>query len=113
IRYSEGKGRGVYASREIPAETVVEISPVLLFTREEYEEHGKYTMLDHYTFKWRDGRSALALGLGSLFNHSENPNVSFVLDPSSESIRYTTFRTVREGEELCIFYGHRLWFRPE
>lgn len=26
---------------------------------------GKYTVLDHYTFNWPDGRMALALGLGA------------------------------------------------
>ncbi|KAL1743623.1 hypothetical protein HDZ31DRAFT_83296 [Schizophyllum fasciatum] len=110
IKYSQGKGRGVYASREIPAQTLLEISPVLLFDRHEYANHGRHTLLDHYTFVWKDGRMALALGLGSLFNHSGAPNVSYTLDPATESIRYTTTRRVRPGEELCIFYGHTLWF---
>jgi len=52
------------ASRYIPKKTIVEISPVLFFTKQEYEEHGKHTVLDHYTFNWKDGRMALALGLG-------------------------------------------------
>ena len=111
---------------------MIEISPALLFNKEEYAEHGKHTILDHYTFKWPDGRMALALGLGacrvtmfsmieiqhcktivgSLFNHSDTPNVSFSLDTSTESIRYTTSRTVNTDEELCIFYGHKLWFDP-
>ena len=56
---------GALASRTIPARTIVEISPVLLFSSEEYEAHGKHTVLDHYTFKQRDGRMALALGLGA------------------------------------------------
>ncbi|KAG6877127.1 hypothetical protein C0993_010079 [Termitomyces sp. T159_Od127] len=73
---------------------------------------GKFTVLDDYTFKWSDGRMALALGLGSLFNHSEQPNVSYVLDRSTESIGYTTVRDIAPGEELCIFYGHNLWFKP-
>ena len=84
IEYAEGKGRGVYgehppqpmqtrfpdtiqylaACREIPAQTLIEVSPVLLFSAQEYAEHGKHTVLDHYTFVWRDGRMALALGLG-------------------------------------------------
>lgn len=55
------------ASRPIPAQTLIEVSPVLLFSADEYEAHGKYTALDHYTFKWRDGRMALALGLGWYF----------------------------------------------
>ncbi|KIK69616.1 hypothetical protein GYMLUDRAFT_236120 [Collybiopsis luxurians FD-317 M1] len=112
IQHSEEKGRGVYASRKIPKQTVVEISPVLLFGAEEYEKHGKYTVLDHYTFKWKDGRMALALGLGSLFNHSNSPNVSYTLNPQTESIRYETVRDINEDEELCIFYGHKLWFDP-
>ncbi|KAI5120772.1 hypothetical protein M0805_004735 [Coniferiporia weirii] len=55
---------------------------------------------------------ALALGLGSLFNHSNSPNVSFSVSPSTETIRYMTTRSIKTGEELCIFYGHRLWFKP-
>lgn len=116
------------ASRELPRKELIEISPVLLFTPEEYEAHGKYTVLDHYTFKWRDGRMALALGLGmlivrirpdaclrfagSIFNHSKIPNISYTMDPDTESIRYATTRVIEEGEELCIFYGHKLWFEP-
>ena len=86
IKYSEEKGRGVYgvlaptvhhssiihqssssiASKPLPAHTLLEISPALLFSTEEYEAHGRHTVLDHYTFKWRDGKMALALGLGAL-----------------------------------------------
>ncbi|PIL35340.1 transcription factor [Ganoderma sinense ZZ0214-1] len=112
IEYAEGKGRGVYACREIPAQTVIEISPVLLFSAAEYEAHGRHTVLDHYTFVWRDRRMALALGLGSLFNHSQRPNVSYAADPATESIRYTTSRRILPDEELCTFYGHKLWFNP-
>jgi hypothetical protein len=38
---------------------------VLLFEQREYEEHGRFTLLDRYTFKWGDGRMALPLGLGT------------------------------------------------
>ena len=52
------------AARTITAQTVVEISPVLLFGKDEYGTYGKHTVLDHYTFVWKDGQYALALGLG-------------------------------------------------
>lgn len=48
--------------------------------------------------------------LGSLFNHSQQPNVTYTLDHETESIRYMTTRRIEEDEELCIFYGHKLWF---
>ncbi|KAJ8080714.1 tRNA-specific adenosine deaminase subunit tad3 [Marasmius tenuissimus] len=114
IQVTPGKGRGVFASRPITSNTLIEISPVLLFTKDEYERYGKHTVLDHYTFIWKDGtasgKMALALGLGSLFNHSPHPNVSYTLDTSTDSIQYRTCRDVEEGEELCIYYGSQLWF---
>ncbi|THH06806.1 hypothetical protein EW146_g9497 [Bondarzewia mesenterica] len=40
------------------------------------------------------------------------PNVTYNIDPSTESIRYTTTRQIEPDEELCIFYGNKLWFNP-
>ena len=50
--------------------------------------------------------------LGSLFNHSQTPNVSYNLDQDTQSIRFTTFRTISPGEELYICYGREedLWW---
>ena len=47
---------------------------------------------------------------GSLFNHSDSPNVSYSIDTATESIRFTTVRAVEPDEELCIFDGSNLWF---
>ena len=94
IRHTPTAGRGVFASHPIARDTVIEISPVLLFEAEEYKTHGQYTLLDSYTFIWekRAGGStmALALGLGSLFNHNPRANVSYELDRRAECIRYRT-----------------------
>lgn len=127
--------------------TIVDVSPLLLFSSDEYQTHGKYTgmflliwhieslmvilitVLDHYTYKLRDGRLALALGLGkhqvqyevehsvwtpwgSLFNHADPPNLKYTIDYLTESIRYETTRCIRQGEELTIWYGpaEKLWF---
>lgn len=87
IKYSESGGRRVYgalsavyhmeheieseaqfsaASRAIPAHTLLESSPALLFSAGEYEAHGRHTVLDRHSFRWTDGRMALALGLGGI-----------------------------------------------
>lgn len=34
------------------------------------------------------------------------------MESETESIRYTTARHISPDEELCIFYGHSLWFEP-
>ena len=53
---------------------------------------------------------AVALGLGSLFNHSTfKSNIGWIRDLSHQVIVYRALEDVLAGEELCINYG-RLWF---
>lgn len=42
-------GRGVFASKDIPARIVLEVSPVLVLDPTENEEYIKKTMLVNYT----------------------------------------------------------------
>ena len=51
---------------------------------------------------------ALALGLGSLFNHGGTTvatNLKYSIDKLQGTITYTTSRAVEVDEELCIWYG--------
>ena len=53
---------------------------------------------------------AVALGLGSLFNHSLlHQNVGWSKDVTGQCIVYRALRDIKAGEELCINYG-KLWF---
>ncbi len=114
------KGRGVFASQHIPKGTVVEVSPVLILTPEEVTRHTSQTVLQHYTYYWPnpcDPRGpqtqAIALGLGSMFNHSTlHQNIIWSRDITAETITYTAHRDIQAAEELCISYGNgRLWFQ--
>ncbi len=40
----------------------------------------RHTVLEHYLFNAKDGDMLLALGLGSLFNHSRRPNLDYRVD---------------------------------
>lgn len=55
---------------------------------------------------------ALALGLGSMFNHSTRAqNVRWSRNTEQDYIIYTSICDIQAGEELCISYGSRLlWF---
>jgi SET domain-containing protein len=66
-------------------------------------------------YKWFHGAVALPLGLGSIFNHSSDPNTGFMRDQHNRCIRYITLRDIAKDDELCISYGesHKLWFMDE
>ena len=123
LRTNTPKGRGIFATTSIPAGTIIEISPVLILTREENETHIEKTSLYHYTYNWplktilpETGTTitktqAVVLGLGSLFNHSSrDQNVGWLRDLERQVIIYKTLREIEEGEELSISYGERLTF---
>ena len=68
-------------------------------------------LLANYTYNWFESKQqALALGLGSMFNHSRNHNVGFIKDKYNAVIRYYTLNDVEADEELFINYGPHLWF---
>lgn len=130
VKSSPGRGRGVFATRNIPSRTVIDVSPVILFSAEEYDKSVASTVLREYTFVWR-GKSdptargascppgfALAVaGLGSMFNHARRPNCGWlpVTDEDDEfapAIKYIALSNIAEGEEVFICYAPQdaLWF---
>lgn len=112
-------GRGIFAKTPIPKDTIIETSPVLVFTPLEVENHTTHTSLAHYTYYWPSPTGsgpqsqAIALGLGSMFNHSGvRQNVVWRRDVERGVIVYSACRDIEVGEELCISYGNaRLWFQ--
>ena len=105
------KGRGLFATQDIPPRTLLHVAPCLKVEHEEYGAYMKYTILEHYLFNTTSGCKLLALGDGSLFNHCRQPNVDYRVDSDKEVIRYSSGHApIGTGEELCIYYGANLWF---
>ena len=106
----ESVARGVFADVQLPAGALIEAAHCIRLPAVEQREHFQFTVLQHYTFNADKGDYLLALGIGSLFNHSSSPNVDYRVDTKHDIIRYFTARKIAAGEELFIFYGPNLWF---
>lgn len=114
-----GKGRGVVANRAIARGEVVERSPVIVVPPEQCESLEK-TILDVYVFLWGADKESLAvaLGVGSLFNHSYSPNVVYTRELESGTILFTALADIAAGTELTVNYNGRpdslepVWFDP-
>jgi SET domain-containing protein len=69
----------------------------------------RITPLRNYFYQWGEDRrvSALALGFGSLYNHSFDPNAVYEEDIEQRIITFTAREDIAEGEEITINYnGH-------
>ncbi len=115
----EEVGRGVFSLIDIPRGAFIENAHAILLPEDEYRAHIAKTVLEHYVYSAprgskHQGAMLLALGIGSLFNHSKIPNVDFRVLAEEQRVEYRACRDIKAGEELCIFYGtHVPWEKEE
>lgn len=94
---------GVFALKDIEKGIVIERAPFL-------EINGNKKLsepLQNYVFQshLKETDYLLLFGYGSMYNHSNNNNVSYYLDNQDRFFKYITNRKINSGEELFINYG--------
>lgn len=114
------KGRGVFTSEAIEADTIIEIAPVIVMNSSD-REHLDKTLLHDYIFEWGEDKAqcCMALGLVPMYNHSYTSNSDYYMDFEEQMMVIKTVRNIEAGEEITINYngdwdnGTRLWFEAE
>ncbi len=103
VDQSEIHGTGVFAGRRFEAEALMERCPVLVVPPSQ-AKRVVGTMLGDYVYEW-EGGSVVALGFGSLYNHSRSPNARYEMDYDLEEIHVVALRVIEEGEEILVNYN--------
>lgn len=119
IMNSPGRGRGVFTNAIIPKGSIIEICPCIILSNTDTMQIHE-TLLHDYYFLWEIDKktSAIALGYGSLYNHSDKPNAEFLIDYDATSIKIVGLETINSMEEITINYisvksdDYSLWFKP-
>src|SRR3954454_11449871 len=101
VKRIKGKGRGVFARRLIRRGESIEKVPMLVLPVEQSEGG---SVVSDYCFAWGRGTVALALGYGSLYNHSYRPNARYD-DVGPQTKEFTALRDIRPGEEITVNYN--------
>lgn len=103
VRESEIHGKGVFAKENIKGGCVVEECHYLIMDKEALDEY-------IYSHRQRGGyMNLLALGNGSLYNHSDNNNITWSVDESRRVIVFKSIHDIEKDEELFIHYGKHWW----
>jgi uncharacterized protein len=116
VKRIKGKGRGVFARRLIKKGEVVEKVPMIVMTAKEYEEDLSGSRLSNYCFAWGRDQVALALGYGSIYNHSFSPNARYE-DVGPQTKVFVALRVIEPGEEITVNYNgkpksrSKVWFK--
>src|SRR6516162_6914291 len=118
IGNSEGRGRGVFAARRFEAGETIEVCPVIALSETDARTLDG-TGLYAYYFGWgKEGKAAaIALGYGSLYNHSPSPNALHQKHVSEGTMSVVAVRRIDRGEEIFIRYDtgaggdmQQMWF---
>lgn len=117
IKKIDGKGRGVFTDIDIMPGTLIEICPVIVLPSKD-RIHIDETELFNYYFLWDDdhSQSALALGNGSLYNHSTRANTIYESYYEDAEIHFVCHRPIKAYEEVTINYNldpdceDKMWF---
>ena len=104
IRSTPSAGRGVFAARDFSAGEVIERSPVIAMPARDVPAI-RDTLLARYSFQWAGDGVALALGYGSLYNHSSEPNCIYWTIKDEGVIEFVALVDIQAGEELRVNYN--------
>jgi SET domain-containing protein len=106
----EKAGRGVFAAEAIRKNEVIEVAPVIIIDHAD-DTLLTTTILQHYLFEHTPKTSLMALGYGSLYNHSLVPNAKYEIEENEVDSKidgvlyFTATKAIGKGEEIYINYG--------
>jgi SET domain-containing protein len=107
---SEGKGKGLFAKKDIRKGSVIDIAHVILIPNKDYKILER-TSLSNYCFVWENPKyktkykNAVAMSICQFMNHSYLPNVRYEYNYKNDTIKFIAIRKIEKGEELTINYN--------
>jgi len=95
------KGRCVTATQDYRVGDVIERVPVIILNPGD-EKVGK---IADYAFHWRANLWVIALGYGSLYNHSDTPNAEYIRFFSANEMHIVAVEDIPAGREITLGYS--------
>jgi uncharacterized protein len=120
IAKTPGMGWGVFTSENIKEGEVIEVSPVVIMSKEERKLLDQ-TKLHDYIFEWGDDKNqcCMALGYIPVYNHSYKSNCEYEMNFETGEIAIKAVHFIPAGAELLINYNGEwndpkpLWFEAQ
>ncbi len=98
-------GRGVFARSNIKKSELIEICPVIGISESDTSNLIESILVTYfYYFGRKKERSVVALGFGSIYNHSYSPNALYKEKYKDQVIEFWTLKEIKKGEEITVSY---------
>ncbi len=100
-------GEGVYSKIFIPKDTIIEKANVIPIPSTNVDN----TPIIDYVFNnpYKNGEFLIAFGFGSMYNHSDNPHLTYAYCKDENKLIFTAIKDIEPNEEIYISYGTNWW----
>jgi SET domain-containing protein len=99
-------GLGVFAKYTIYEGELIEECPVLTLP---IQKGDVSSLMIDYRFNWPAGteweEQVIGLGFASMYNHSNNPNATWISDIDKKTFKFIASKTINPNEEIFVWYG--------
>ena len=107
IKKDGPKGMGIYAKNDIPANVMIELSPVSSCYNSDWDSVQYQLKKIVFSYPMNTNNYCIALGYIAIYNHDDNNNAHwFTCDIG---VGVFTIREIKKDEEICINYGPEYW----
>ncbi|MEJ2347848.1 MAG: SET domain-containing protein-lysine N-methyltransferase [Patescibacteria group bacterium] len=98
-------GRGVYARRDIKKGEIIERCPIIEISKHDTSNLKESMLVTYFFYFGRNKeRVAIALGFGSIYNHTDKPNTTYKIKPREKVIDFIALTDIKKDEELTFNY---------
>ena len=98
-------GSGGFATKDFKVNDIVEIIGILKIPKNAVDDN----ILRDYVFMYDSNNYALPLGYGAVYNHLDDPNLTYSFTDDRERMIFKATKDIKAGEELFVSYGMGYW----
>ena len=111
-------GRGVFAKRDIKKDELIEKCPVVEVPKYDVSNVREGILVTYFFYFGKNKqRLAIALGFGSIYNHSYKPNATYKIRHKEKTIDFIALKNIKKDDEITVNYNYGnpkdkspLWF---
>lgn len=99
-------GRGVFAKVDIKKGELIERCPVIEIPKSDVSNLKESALINYYFYYGTENeRLAIALGFGSIYNHSYEPNTTYKKKPAEKVIDFVALQDIKKDDEITVNYN--------
>ncbi len=98
--------RGVFAARNIKRDELIEECPIIEIEKEDPSNIKEGILITYFFYVGeKKERVAVALGFGSIYNHTYSPNATYKIKIREKIMDFIAIRDIKKDEEITVNYN--------